>query len=142
MLSAAIEERVSWLLEQGINPTAVWGVSFTRTPALDLRQWVHAYCPGRDLAMATQVRVTQKSLGLAQVVWTPVARPQPPARAPWKRDRPQFLASPGHGLDVEPGPAATTVVPTATGLKWTHKSSRSVTQGAAASGNAARPGVP
>jgi superfamily I DNA/RNA helicase len=56
--SYAIEERVRWLLEQGADPTMVWGVSFTRAAALDLRQRVHNYCTERGLAMASHVRVT------------------------------------------------------------------------------------
>ncbi len=40
--SSAIEERVCWLLSQGIQPGAICAVSFTRASALDLRQRVHA----------------------------------------------------------------------------------------------------
>ena len=56
--SSAIEERVRWLLEQGCDPTTVWGVSFTRAAARDLRQRVHGYCAERGFSQATQVRVT------------------------------------------------------------------------------------
>jgi superfamily I DNA/RNA helicase len=63
--SSAIEERIRWLLEQGFDPTTLWGVSFTRAAALDLRQRVHTYCSERGLPMATQVRVaTLHSLAL------------------------------------------------------------------------------
>ena len=63
--SYAIEERVRWLLEQGADPTRIWGVSFTRAAALDLRQRVHQYCQERGLPMADQVRVsTLHSLAL------------------------------------------------------------------------------
>ena len=63
--SFAIEERVRWLLEQGVDPTAIWGVSFTRAAARDLRDRVHAYCSRRGLPMAEIVRVsTLHSLAL------------------------------------------------------------------------------
>lgn len=56
--SSAIEERVRWLLSNGIQPAAICAVSFTRASALDLRQRVHSYCAGHGLANASQVRVT------------------------------------------------------------------------------------
>lgn len=63
--SSAIEERVRWLLQQGVDPTAIWGVSFTRAAARDLRDRVHAYCSRRGLPMADVVRVsTLHSLAL------------------------------------------------------------------------------
>jgi len=56
--SSAIEERVRWLLAQGVQPTAICAVSFTRASALDLRQRVHAYCHHNGQPTAAQVRVT------------------------------------------------------------------------------------
>jgi len=56
--SSAIEVRVRWLLAQGVQPAAVYAVSFTRASALDLRQRVHAYCVQNGQPAATQVRVT------------------------------------------------------------------------------------
>jgi superfamily I DNA/RNA helicase len=56
--SSAIEERVCWLLSQGIQPGAICAVSFTRASALDLRQRVHAYCVSNGQQAGTQVRVT------------------------------------------------------------------------------------
>jgi DNA helicase-2/ATP-dependent DNA helicase PcrA len=56
--SSAIEERIRWLLSQGVSAAAICVVSFTRASALDLRQRVHAYCVQNTQPAATQVRVT------------------------------------------------------------------------------------
>ncbi|MCG2767234.1 MAG: ATP-dependent helicase [Anaerolineae bacterium] len=42
--SYAIQERVRWLLSQGMRPDSIFVVSFTRAAALDLRRRVHRYC--------------------------------------------------------------------------------------------------
>jgi ATP-dependent DNA helicase UvrD/PcrA len=39
--SASIEERVRWLITQGVQPDAIYVVSFTRASARDLRLRVH-----------------------------------------------------------------------------------------------------
>src|SRR2546423_14238057 len=63
--SSAIEERVRWLLSQGVLPAAIYAVSFTRASALDLRQRIHAYCTQNGQPAASQVRVsTLHSLAL------------------------------------------------------------------------------
>src|SRR5262252_1063180 len=56
--SSAIEERISWLLAQGVQPGAICAVSFTRASALDLRRRVHAYCLRAGQPVAPQVRIT------------------------------------------------------------------------------------
>jgi len=56
--SSAIEERVRWLLAQGVDPAAICAVSFTRASALDLRHRVHTYCVRNGEEAATHVRVT------------------------------------------------------------------------------------
>ena len=56
--SSAIEERVRWLVAQGVQPAAIYAVSFTRASALDLRQRIHAYCSQNGHPTAAQVRVT------------------------------------------------------------------------------------
>ena len=56
--SSAIEERVRWLLCQGVSPRGIYAVSFTRASALDLRQRVHGYCIQNGYPAATQVRIT------------------------------------------------------------------------------------
>jgi len=56
--SSAIEERIRWLLSQGVQPTGIHVVSFTRASALDLRQRVHACCIQNGQPAGTQVRVT------------------------------------------------------------------------------------
>lgn len=63
--SFAIEERVRWLLAQGVAPEATCAVSFTRASALDLRRHVHDYCLQNGQPTATRVRVsTLHSLAL------------------------------------------------------------------------------
>jgi DNA helicase II / ATP-dependent DNA helicase PcrA len=56
--SSAIEERVRWLLAQGIPADAIFAVSFTRASALDLRTRVHQYCLQHGQPAAAQVRIT------------------------------------------------------------------------------------
>lgn len=56
--SSAIEERVRWLLSQGVQHTVICVVSFTRASALDLRQRVHACCVQNGQPAGAQVRVT------------------------------------------------------------------------------------
>jgi len=63
--SYAIEERIRWLLAQGVQPAAIYAVSFTRASALDLRQRVHSCCLQNGQPAGTQVRVsTLHSLAL------------------------------------------------------------------------------
>ena len=63
--SYAIEERVCWLLKNGVRPASIYAVSFTRASALDLRQRVHGYCVSNGFSAATRVRVsTLHSLAL------------------------------------------------------------------------------
>jgi len=63
--SSAIEERIRWLLARGVQPAAIYAVSFTRASALDLRKRVHSYCVQNGQPAGTQVRVsTLHSLGL------------------------------------------------------------------------------
>jgi DNA helicase II / ATP-dependent DNA helicase PcrA len=56
--SSAIEERVRWLLSQGIPADAIFAVSFTRASSLDLRGRVHQYCLQHGQPAGTQVRIT------------------------------------------------------------------------------------
>jgi DNA helicase II / ATP-dependent DNA helicase PcrA len=55
--SFTIEQRVCWLLEQGVETSAIAAVSFTRASALDLQSRVHSACAaaGQDGA---EIRVT------------------------------------------------------------------------------------
>lgn len=63
--SSAIEERIRWLLAEGVQPAVIYAVSFTRASALDLRQRVHRYCVQNSQPAGTQVRVsTLHSLAL------------------------------------------------------------------------------
>jgi superfamily I DNA/RNA helicase len=63
--SFAIEERVRWLLAQGIQPRAIAVVSFTRASSIELRNRIHAYCTSRNQPNGVDVRVsTLHSLAL------------------------------------------------------------------------------
>jgi ATP-dependent DNA helicase UvrD/PcrA len=63
--SATIEERVNWLLGQGISATSICAVSFTRASSSDLRRRVHKFCVARGHTGADQVRIsTLHSLAL------------------------------------------------------------------------------
>src|SRR6266404_1086017 len=63
--SFSIEERVCWLLGQGIQPIGITVVSFTRASSVELRSRIHAYCAGRNQQNGANVRVsTLHSLAL------------------------------------------------------------------------------
>jgi len=63
--SFSIEERVCWLLGQGIQPRAITVVSFTRASSVELRNRIHAYCAGHNQHNGADVRVsTLHSLAL------------------------------------------------------------------------------
>lgn len=63
--SFAIEERVRWLLAQGVLPEGIYAVSFTRASALDLRRRIQSYCTQNGQPTVTRVRVcTLHSLAL------------------------------------------------------------------------------
>src|SRR5712692_9757603 len=63
--SACIEERVRWLIAQGVDPAAICAVSFTRASALDLRLRIHRYAtePGYETIDSVSV-TTLHSLAL------------------------------------------------------------------------------
>lgn len=56
--SSVIEERVRWLLAQGVQAANIYCVSFTRASALDLRLRIQKYCNQNNQPTVTQVRVT------------------------------------------------------------------------------------
>jgi len=63
--SFSIEERVSWLLGQGIQPDAITVVSFTRASSVELRERIHRYCANHNQQNGVNVRVsTLHSLAL------------------------------------------------------------------------------
>jgi DNA helicase II / ATP-dependent DNA helicase PcrA len=63
--SFSIEERVCWLLGQGIQPRGITVVSFTRASSTELRSRIHAYCAVHNQHNGTDVRVsTLHSLAL------------------------------------------------------------------------------
>lgn len=63
--SFSIEERVCWLLGQGIQPQSVTVVSFTRASSIELRNRIHAYCVTHHQHNGADVRVsTLHSLAL------------------------------------------------------------------------------
>lgn len=63
--SFSIEERVRWLLAQGVHARSVAVVSFTRASSIELRNRIHAYCTQQNQAIGVDVRVsTLHSLAL------------------------------------------------------------------------------
>lgn len=56
--SKAIEERVHWILDQGVSPEAIYVVSFTRASALELRDHVYKYCRDKGYSTASEISVT------------------------------------------------------------------------------------
>lgn len=63
--SFAIQERVHWLLDNSVEPDAIFVVSFTRASARDLRRRVLRYCHDRDQPNVDQVNLsTLHSLAL------------------------------------------------------------------------------
>lgn len=56
--SHAIVERVRWLLASGVQPDAIFVVSFTRASALELRNRICDYCAESELSQGAQVSVT------------------------------------------------------------------------------------
>src|SRR5262245_13928603 len=63
--SRAIEQRVRWLIEQGVPASRIWAVSFTRASAFDLRSRIHGHADDEGYAACADVRVsTLHSLAL------------------------------------------------------------------------------
>lgn len=63
--SRCIEERVGFLIRQGINPATIAAVSFTNASARDLKDRIEEYAQQQNLPRAAQVRVsTLHSLAL------------------------------------------------------------------------------
>lgn len=63
--SFAIQERVQWLLSNGVPPGHIYVVSFTRAAALDLKRRIQRYCQDKGLHNSEQVSVsTLHSLAL------------------------------------------------------------------------------
>jgi DNA helicase-2/ATP-dependent DNA helicase PcrA len=63
--SFAIQERVRWLLSNGVPPSRIYVVSFTRAAALDLKRRIQRYCQEKGLHNSEQVSVsTLHSLAL------------------------------------------------------------------------------
>lgn len=61
--SFSIGERVSWLINNGVNPRSIYAVSFTRAAANDLEKGIISYC--RSIPSVTQINVsTLHSLAL------------------------------------------------------------------------------
>lgn len=63
--SYSIEERVCWLLGQGLQAQSITVVSFTRASSVELRTRIHSYCINHNQPAGTNVRVsTLHSLAL------------------------------------------------------------------------------
>ncbi|MEQ9618904.1 MAG: ATP-dependent helicase [Deltaproteobacteria bacterium] len=63
--SFAIEERISWLIDNGANANNIFVVSFTRAAYIDLRSRIMSHCINRGITTAEQLNVsTLHSLAL------------------------------------------------------------------------------
>jgi len=64
--TSTIEKRVSWLLNQGVQPENLYVISFTRASCAELQQRITRFCSGQPTATsAVRVRVsTMHSLAL------------------------------------------------------------------------------
>ncbi len=63
--SFAIQERVQWLLSDGVPPGHIYVVSFTRAATIDLKRRIQRYCQDKGLHNSEQVSVsTLHSLAL------------------------------------------------------------------------------
>jgi DNA helicase-2/ATP-dependent DNA helicase PcrA len=63
--SFTIQERVNWLLQNGVPPETIFVISFTRASSLDLKDRVHAYCKKEGRPNPEEVSVsTLHSLAL------------------------------------------------------------------------------
>jgi len=56
--SFTIQERVNWLLQNGVPPETIFVISFTRASAFDLRQRIHSYCLQQGHPNPEEVSVT------------------------------------------------------------------------------------
>jgi DNA helicase II / ATP-dependent DNA helicase PcrA len=56
--SSSIEQRVCWLLAQGIAPGRIFVISFTRASAKDLRERIKRYCEAQGQPNASGVQVS------------------------------------------------------------------------------------
>lgn len=56
--SFTIQERVNWLLHNGVPPETIYVISFTRASAFDLQQRVHRYCLQQGCPNPEAVSVT------------------------------------------------------------------------------------
>jgi len=63
--SSTIEQRVSWLLGNGVNAAEIYAVSFTRASARDLQERIIQHCNQTGQVAGAQIRVsTLHSLAL------------------------------------------------------------------------------
>src|ERR1700726_1152277 len=57
--SSAIEQRVCWLLRQGVQPNGIYAVSFTRASTKDLKERICSHCEAQGYgALAAQVKIS------------------------------------------------------------------------------------
>jgi DNA helicase-2/ATP-dependent DNA helicase PcrA len=63
--SFTIQERVNWLLQNGVPPETIYVISFTRASSLDLKNRIHSYCRQKGRPNPEEVSVsTLHSLAL------------------------------------------------------------------------------
>jgi superfamily I DNA/RNA helicase len=82
--SSTIEERVSWLLEQNVDPTHIAVISFTNASVVDLRLRLHGYCHSRNQPGINEVSIsTLHSLALRLLRRAHLLETTRPARWSW-----------------------------------------------------------
>ena len=96
--SASIEERVCWLISQGIAADAICAVSFTRASARDLRTRIHGYATKPGYTTVNQVAVTTlHSLATSAIaVWTSMKLPHLKVYFPRIRRSSRLLKAKSH----------------------------------------------
>lgn len=100
--SFAIEERVRWLLSNGISPAEIFVVSFTRASSRDLKTRIRNYCSEADQLGAEHVNVsTLHSLALKALMMKRVLQSSPVVLDPWETENifdEEFAVYSGYGL--------------------------------------------
>jgi len=75
--SSVIEKRILWLLKQGVLPSTIFAISFTRASSQDLKKRVNKYCEdhgkpqGRNVSVTTLHSLALRSLSMAGLLTYP-----------------------------------------------------------------------
>lgn len=77
--SFTIQERVSWLLQNGVHPETIFVISFTRASSLDLKGRIHEYCRKQghpspeEVSISTLHSLALKALRSARLLTYPAS---------------------------------------------------------------------